>query len=226
MDYVPSMTAHSTRARRHGLAAFGVTATLLVALASTASATTPPDSTTPAEGSTAPADSAGGDASADLEALYAGGPRGGTGQPHRPARQLGELRRHPAVVPRQVPGHRQPGAEPRRLVGRRAHRRRDPARLGHDARLARRRPAVRPAGGRRGHLGPVHADDVGRDPRHPEGPGRQLGRRVLRDHVARHQHDARRERADVVRRPQRPAVRRARCRSTATRARPVPPSPR
>ena len=75
------MTAHSTRARRHGLGALGVAATLLVALASTASATTPPDSTTPAEGSAAPAeatagsaapaDTAGGDAAADLDALYA-----------------------------------------------------------------------------------------------------------------------------------------------------------
>ena len=65
------MTAHSTRARRHGLGALGVAATLLVALASTASATTPPDSTTPADGSAAPADTAGGDAAADLEALYA-----------------------------------------------------------------------------------------------------------------------------------------------------------
>jgi putative spermidine/putrescine transport system substrate-binding protein len=71
VDYVPSMTAHSTRARRHGLGALGVTATLLVALASTATATTPPDSTTPADGSAAPADTAGGDAAADLEALYA-----------------------------------------------------------------------------------------------------------------------------------------------------------
>ena len=39
------------------------------------------------------------------------GPGGGPGQPHRPARQLGELRRDPAVVPRQVPRRRQPGAE-------------------------------------------------------------------------------------------------------------------
>jgi putative spermidine/putrescine transport system substrate-binding protein len=54
------------------LAAFGVSATLLVALASTASATTPTDSTTPADGSAAPADTAGGDAAAvDLEALQA-----------------------------------------------------------------------------------------------------------------------------------------------------------
>ncbi len=65
------MTAHSTRARRHGLGALGVAATLLVAIASTASATTPPGSTTPADGSAAPADTAGGDAAADLEALYA-----------------------------------------------------------------------------------------------------------------------------------------------------------
>ena len=61
---------------------FGVGATLLVALASTVSATTTPDTTppgssspaeatTPADGSTAPADSAGGDGAADLEALYA-----------------------------------------------------------------------------------------------------------------------------------------------------------
>ena len=75
------MTAHSIRARRHGLGALGVAATLLVAVASTASATTPPDSTTPAEGSAAPAeatagsaapaDTAGGDAAAELDALYA-----------------------------------------------------------------------------------------------------------------------------------------------------------
>ena len=75
------MTAHSIRARRRGLGALGVAATLLVAVASTASATTPPDSTTPAEGSAAPAevtagstasaDTAGGDAAADLDALYA-----------------------------------------------------------------------------------------------------------------------------------------------------------
>ena len=74
------MTAHSTRARRRGLGALGVAATLLVAVASTASATTPPDSTTPAEGSAAPADAtagsaapaeAGGDAAADFDALYA-----------------------------------------------------------------------------------------------------------------------------------------------------------
>src|SRR5262245_54208701 len=69
IDYVPSMTAHSTRARRHGLAAFGVTATLVVALASTAAATTPPDSTTPADGSAAPAGTAGGGAAVDLDAL-------------------------------------------------------------------------------------------------------------------------------------------------------------
>ncbi len=75
------MTAHSIRARRRGLGALGVAATLLVAVASTASATTPPDSTTPAEGSAAPAeatagsaapaDTAGGDAAAELDALYA-----------------------------------------------------------------------------------------------------------------------------------------------------------
>ena len=56
-----------------------------------------------------------------LAAAHGGGP----GQPHRPAGQLGELRRDPAVVPRQVPRHRQPGADPGRLVGRRAHGRRD-----------------------------------------------------------------------------------------------------
>lgn len=46
-------------------------ATLLVALASTASATTPPGSTTPADGSAAPSETTGGDAAADLEALIA-----------------------------------------------------------------------------------------------------------------------------------------------------------
>ena len=53
-------------------------ATLLVAFASTASATTPPDSTTPADGSAAPADGSaapadtgGGDAAARIEELYA-----------------------------------------------------------------------------------------------------------------------------------------------------------
>ncbi len=77
VGYGPSMTAHSTRARRHGLGALGVAATLLVAFASTASATTPPDSstppasTTPADGSAAPADTASGEPGADLDALYA-----------------------------------------------------------------------------------------------------------------------------------------------------------
>ena len=149
VGYGPSMTAHSTRARRHGLGALGVAATLLVAFASTASATTPPDSTTPASTaggrSAAPADTAGGDAGADLEALVAAAHGGGPGQPHRPARQLGELRRDPAVVPRQVPRHRQPGTNTRCLLRRRAHRRRDAAWLGHDARLDRRRPTVCPA---------------------------------------------------------------------------------
>ena len=120
------MTAHSTRARRHGLGALGVAATLLVALASTASATTPPDSTTPADGVGGPCRGYGrrrrrGRPGGALR----GGPGGGPGQPHRPARQLGQLRRHPAVVPRQVPRRRQPGADARRLLGRRAHGRRD-----------------------------------------------------------------------------------------------------
>ena len=166
VDYVPSMTAHSTRARRHGLGALGVAATLLVALASTASATTPPDSTTPADGSAAPADTRGRRTPPPTW-------RRSTRRPKRRDRSTSS--------PCPTPGRTTAGSCSRSATSTRASttRCRTPTAssadeltavetqrgIGHDARLDRRRPAVRPAGHRGRHLGPVHADGVGRDPR-------------------------------------------------------------
>ena len=57
-------------------------------------------------------------------------------------------------------------------------------------------------------------------------PRRQLGRRVLRHHGDRDQHDAHRERAADVRRPRRTRSTQGRSPSTAIPARPERPSPR
>ena len=219
------MTAHSTRARRHGLGALGVAATLLVALASTASATTPPDSTTPADGSAAPADTAGGEPAADLEALYAAAQEEGQvnliALPDTWANYGGILQ----SFRDKYPGVDNPVANPDassadELTAVKTH-----AGQPDMPDVDRRRPAVRPAGHRRGHLGAVQAEHVGRDPRQPAGPRRQLGRRVLRDHGDRHQHDARRRGADDVRRPRTIRSTQGRSRSTVIPARPAPPSP-
>ena len=116
-----------------------------------------------------PADTAGGDAAADLDALYAAAQEEGQvnliALPDNWANYGGILQ----SFRDKYPGVDNPVQNPDASLGRRADRRRDAARLGHDARLDRRRPAVCPAGGRGGHLGPVHADGVGRDPRHAEG---------------------------------------------------------
>ena len=107
------------------------------------------------------------------------------------------------------PGVDNPVQNPGRVICRRAHRRRDAARLGHDARLARRRPAVRACRPTEEGIWDPYMPTVWDEiPENLQRPGRQLGGRVLRDHGDRREHDDRPSGADLVRRAQRPAVRR------------------
>ena len=204
VGYGPSMTAHSNRARRRGLGVFGVGATLLVALASTASATTTPDTTPPgssspseattaADGSMAPAGTAGGDAAADLEALYAAAQEEGQvnliALPHNWANYGGILQsfneKYPDIeTPVQHPDAS--SAEELSAVDTQRGSDDDARRRSTSARRSRSRPSTRASWTRTCR---ALWDEI---PDTPERPRRQLGRRLLRDHGDRREHDDRR----------------------------------
>ena len=124
------------------------------------------------------------------------------GQPDRPARRVGQLQGHPAVVPRQVPGREEPGGQPRRLVAGRARRGRQPEGSSRHARQRRRQPGQGAGRDRPRDVGAVQADDVGSDTGRPEERRWELGGRVLRHHRDHDEHHDRDERAEDVRRPE------------------------